>query len=63
MSQSEKLRIDSGMRQGCIMSPCPYNVYGCSDKRGEDGDRKEGRGMKVNIGKSKVMLWKGGIGA
>ena len=24
---SKQFRIDSGVRQGCIMSPCPFNVY------------------------------------
>ena len=25
--ESERFRIDSGVRQGCIMSPCIFNVY------------------------------------
>ena len=38
--ESWRFRIDSGVRQGCIMSLCLFNVYiyGWS----EDGDRKEG---------------------
>ena len=33
--ESEQFRIDSGMGQGCIMSPRLFNVY-------MDGVRKEG---------------------
>ena len=25
--ESEWFRVDSGMRQGCVMSPCLFNVY------------------------------------
>ena len=27
MGESEQYRIDSGLRQGCIMSPLVFNVY------------------------------------
>ena len=33
--ESERFRIDSGVKQGCIMPPWLFNVY-------VDGDRKEG---------------------
>ena len=26
-SETEGFRIDSGVRQGCIISPCLFNVY------------------------------------
>ena len=35
---SEQFGIDSGVRQGCIMSPWLFNG---SNEGGEDGDRKE----------------------
>ena len=46
-SESERFRIDSEVRQGCIMSPCLFNVYMDAvkkgvktgmGKRGESGD-------------------------
>ena len=41
---SKWLKIDSGVRKGCIMSPCLFNVYmdGVIQER-EDGGWKEGR--------------------
>ena len=44
--ESERFRIDSGVRKGCIMSPWLFNVqsiYGWSDEGGEDGDGRECR--------------------
>ena len=35
--------IDSGVRQGCIMSPWLFNVYMDEVIKGENGDGKEGR--------------------
>ena len=44
--ESEWFRIDTGVRQGCIMSPLAFKcIYGCSDG-GENGDGKEGRGWR-----------------
>ena len=41
---SERFRIDSVVREGCIMSPLAVqHMYGCSDEGGEDGDGKEGK--------------------
>ena len=48
-------RIDSGVRQRCIMSPWLFNLYGCSDERGENGDRKEG--IKIPGGGERVITW------
>ena len=43
---SEWFKIDSGVRQGCIMSAWLFNIYiyiyGCSDERGENGDVRRG---------------------
>ena len=39
--ESERFRIDSGVRQGCIMSPCLFNVY-------MDGVMKE---VKMGMGR------------
>ena len=37
--ESECFRIDSGVRQGCIMCPWLFNVYmDGSDEIGENGD-------------------------
>ena len=43
-SESEWFRIDSGVRQGCIMSPWLFNIYiyGWNAEGGENGDGKEG---------------------
>ena len=41
--ESEQLRIDSGVRQGCIMSPWLFSVCINAVMKGEDGDGKEGR--------------------
>ena len=41
--ENEQCRIDSGVRQGCIMSPWLFNLYMYSDERSENEDRKEGR--------------------
>ena len=39
----ENFRIDSGVRQGCIMSPWLFNVYmDVVIKRGENGVGEEG---------------------
>ena len=38
--ESKWFRMDSGVRQVCIMSP--WLIYGYSDDKGEDEDRKEG---------------------
>ena len=36
-------RIDSRVRQGCIMTSLTFQcLYGCSEKRSEDGDGKRG---------------------
>ena len=42
--ESEWFRIDSGVRQGCIMSPqmSVQSTYGWSDDEGENRDGKEG---------------------
>ena len=46
--ESEWFRIDSGVRQGCIMSPWLFNVYiDAVTKELEDGDRKEGREWRL----------------
>ena len=44
---SEWFRIDSGVRQGCIMSPWLFNV--CMDAviKGENGDGKKGRERRL----------------
>ena len=39
---NEQFRIDRGVKHRCIMSPWLFNIFGCSDKGGEDGDGKEG---------------------
>ena len=39
--ESERLKTDIVMRQGCIMSPWHFNIYGCSDEGGENGDGNE----------------------
>ena len=35
-------RIDSGVRQGCIMSPRLFNVYMDGYERGENGGEEKG---------------------
>ena len=58
--EKECFRIDSGVRQGCIMSPCLFNIY--MDSVSDEGNRGRffevcrRRGLKVNAGKRKVML-------
>ena len=57
--ESECFRIDSAVRQGCIMSPCLFNAY-------MDGVLKEvkrgmvevcrRKGLKMNAGKCKVIV-------
>ena len=44
---SEQLRIDSGVRQVCIMSPWLFNVYMSAVMRGKNGDGKEGRQWRL----------------
>ena len=42
--ESDRFRIDRGVRQGCIMSPWLFNVYMDEMREGgENGDEKEGR--------------------
>ena len=44
VGESERFRINSGVRQGCIMSPWLFNVYMSTViKRGKNGDGVEGR--------------------
>ena len=50
----EGFRIDSGVKQGCFMSPWPFNVYECNDessenRNGEDGSEISGGGETVEI--------------
>ena len=45
---SKRFRIDSGVRQGCIMSSYLFSEYmECSDERGENGDGKDGRECRL----------------
>ena len=50
MGESERFRIDSGVRQGCIMSPWLFNVY-------MDGVMKE---VKVGMGRKGVRFLEDG---
>ena len=45
-AESERLRIDSGLRQGCIMSPGLFSVY-------MDGVMKE---VKMGMGRRGVSI-------
>ena len=36
--ESERFRTESGVRQGCVMSPRLFNVYMDGVMRGENGD-------------------------
>ena len=49
-SESNRFRIDSGVRQGCTMSPWLFNVY-------MDGMIKE---VKIRMGQREVRLLKDG---
>ena len=44
--ESERFRVDSGVRQGCIMSPWLFNVY-------MDGVMKE---VKMGMGRREVSI-------
>ena len=48
--ESERFKIDSGVKQGCIMSPWLFNVY-------MDGVTKE---VKIEMGRRGVSLLEGG---
>ena len=47
--ESECSKIDTGVRQGCIMPPWLFNEYihGCSDEGDENGDREERREWRL----------------
>ena len=46
---SERFRIESGVRQGCVMPPLLafQCMYGCRYGRNENGDGKEGREWRL----------------
>ena len=55
VGESERFRIDSGVRQNCIISPWLFNVYKkCTNEiskneNGEDGCEISGGGERVDF--------------
>ena len=47
VGESDCFRINSGVRQGCIMSPWLFNVY--MDTEMEEGSEISGGGKRVEI--------------
>ena len=54
--ENDYFRINSGVRQVCIMSPWLQCIYGYSDEGGENGDGEEGSGISGG-GKIVEIVW------